>query len=242
MNSTFSLRRIALYARKHYVENARQYLYGIVGTILLLLSIPLFFGVLFGSRRLDVLSALLMAAFVYYITFISCRNRSQSEELSSTLPVTPLEKYLFIWFNSSIVSIALYALIQLPFAFDIGMPLLRISNEGGASLMLIFTVQAAILLACCWAKGNPAKILLTLTGAFILFYGAYYAFMAGVIGIFPDVPFSKAYTWINSDKAILTCPLPVRLPALAGYAVLLLYWVPVCWVVAYFKFKERTLK
>ena len=49
MNNSISFRRTVLYARKHYVENARYYGYGLLA-ILILLSV---FAWFYGSWRSD---------------------------------------------------------------------------------------------------------------------------------------------------------------------------------------------
>ena len=103
MNNSISFRRTVLYARKHYVENARYYGYGLLA-ILILLSV---FAWFYGSWRSDpgefrVTACFTMLGFMYYVTRLSCRNLYKRLPMvrSYTLPVTAAEKYLFIWFNT----------------------------------------------------------------------------------------------------------------------------------------------
>ena len=113
-----------------------------------------------------------MLVFICLITRISCRSHYERQEMpvSYTQPITTAEKYLFIWFNSTIVAVALFAAIL--------WPVLRISNAKENILMLmpyqtwltIFTIQAGWLLSCCWIKGNPLKAFLPLTGTFLLYH------------------------------------------------------------------------
>ena len=75
MNNSISFRRTVLYARKHYVENARYYGYGLLA-ILILLSV---FAWFYGSWRSDpgefrVTACFTMLGFMYYVTRLSCRN------------------------------------------------------------------------------------------------------------------------------------------------------------------------
>ena len=107
MNNSISFRRTVLYARKHYVENARYYGYGLLA-ILILLSV---FAWFYGSWRSDpgefrVTACFTMLGFMYYVTRLSCRNLYKRLPMvrSYTLPVTAAEKYLFIWFNTTVIA------------------------------------------------------------------------------------------------------------------------------------------
>ena len=44
MNNSISFRRTVLYARKHYVENARYYGYGLLAILILLSVFAWFYG------------------------------------------------------------------------------------------------------------------------------------------------------------------------------------------------------
>ena len=94
MNNSISFRRTVLYARKHYVENARYYGYGLLA-ILILLSV---FAWFYGSWRSDpgefrVTACFTMLGFMYYVTRLSCRNLYKRLPMvrSYTLPVTARE-------------------------------------------------------------------------------------------------------------------------------------------------------
>lgn len=250
MNSTFSLRRILLYARKHYLENARKYLY-ILLAFAILQGVSFWFYCCTAERDTEVyynLTLIYMAAFSYLIARLSCRSHRERRQmpLAYTLPVTPLEKYLFIWFNSAVVAIVYYGVMLSPFVVKVycpGIPddyfLLNMSCRVWLSLVLI---QSGVLLACCWAKGNPLKILLPLAVAYLLYLLAYGAILWYAFGMSSGLPFSEMCINRFSDTAVLRCELPDQLPAYGAYIILFGFWIVVCWVAAYFKFKERTLK
>jgi hypothetical protein len=74
--------------------------------------------------------------------------------------------------------------------------------------LTIFTVQAGLLLACCWGKEYPMKIFLLLAGAFILFFIIYYWVLMPSDGLFVRIPFSEFTVNIHSDTASLSARLP----------------------------------
>ena len=129
--------------------------------------------------------------------------------------------------------------------------------------LTIFTVQAGLLLACCWGKEYPMKIFLLLAGAFILFFIIYYRALMPSDGLFVRIPFSEFTVNIHSDTARLSFPLrkrepcgvgvyvdtarlsfPLRkqLPEYGAYTMIFGYWILVSWVTGYFKLREKTLK
>lgn len=196
MNNSISFRRTVLYARKHYVENARYYGYGLLA-ILILLSV---FAWFYGSWRSDpgefrVTACFTMLGFMYYVTRLSCRNLYKRLPMvrSYTLPVTAAEKYLFIWFNTTVIATLLFSLVLWPVTAAADIPdgnIIRIMIY--PTWLTIFTVQAGLLLACCWGKEYPMKIFLLLAGAFILFFIIYYWVLMPSDGLFVRIPFPNS--------------------------------------------------
>lgn len=239
MNSTFSLRRTALYARKHYTENARYYLYGLLAA-----SLILFLVSLFDSREpgiIRVAAAYLMMAFYYYFVRLSCRSHYERKSMTTvyTLPVTAAEKYLFIWFNTTVVATAVFGLLLWLVTATEGIPG---SNIIYPTWLAILTVQSGLLLACCWGREYPMKQFLLLACAFILFFVLYYRGMTLTGGLFAHIPFSEIHVNARSGSAILAFPLREQLSRYGAWTMVFGYWILVSWVTGYFKFRERTLK
>ena len=216
MNNSISFRRTVLYARKHYVENARYYGYGLLA-ILILLSV---FAWFYGSWRSDpgefrVTACFTMLGFMYYVTRLSCRNLYKRLPMvrSYTLPVTAAEKYLFIWFNTTVIATLLFSLVLWPVTAAADIP-----------------------------DGNIMKIFLLLAGAFILFFLIDYWVLMPSDGLFVRIPFSEFTVNIHSDTARLSFPLRKQLPEYGAYTMIFGYWTLVSWVTGYFKLREKTLK
>ena len=245
MNNTFSLHRTLLYARKHYAENARNYGYGLLATLILLSVLAW----LSGSWDRDpgtfrVASCFTMIGFLYYVIRLSCRSLYERLPMtrSFTLPVTAAEKYLFIWFNTTVVATLLFSLVLWPVTAAAG-----IADDNIVRVMvyptwlMIFTVQAGLLLACCWGKEYPMKVFLLLVGAFLLYFFVYY----GVLSSGPllvRIPFSELHVSMRSGPAIVGVPLRGQLSDYGAYTLIFGYWILVGWVVGYFKLREKTLK
>lgn len=162
---------------------------------------------------------------------------------SYTLPVTAAEKYLFIWFNTTVIATLLFSLVLWPVTAAADIPdgnIIRIMIY--PTWLTIFTVQAGLLLACCWGKEYPMKIFLLLAGAFILFFIIYYRVLMPSDGLFVRIPFSEFTVNIHSDTARLSFPLRKQLPEYGAYTMIFGYWTLVSWVTGYFKLREKTLK
>ncbi|MEG1622457.1 MAG: hypothetical protein RR330_03685 [Alistipes sp.] len=250
-NNTISLRRIALYARKHYTENSRSYL-----TLLLLIFLSLLFLLWAGSPFID------FVAILYVITGIAwiqrtCGNFYKPLQAiqAYTFPVSQAEKYLFCWFNSLIVFSLVFLLL---FGIVIAIshiqflrffPITNVfSHINFKSLLFYFAfIHALALFSCSWTKKSPAK------GYFLLFA---LATIYLIIDFFIRrlMPYSDGFVWVSSGfdphamihvigtNAILSYDI-VPFP----YAEYMIFSVTavatvVFWVVGYFKFKERTLK
>lgn len=248
MNNTFSLCRTALYARKHYVENSRNYIYGLL--LLTAMSVLVLYIRPYDFNENLLLLLLLSSA---YFTMICCRSHYSRRAMaqSYTLPVSPAEKYLFMWFNSAVLatlaSFAIILTVCLLFSAiykrPVGLNLMHIEfSLVGVCITAYFFFQAGALLSCCWSKGSPIKIFLVIIGLFIA---------CALIGIyslktFPDTNFAinafDATCSIRSETACIRYPLVNGISTWTTIPLIFGFWTLAMWITAYFKLKERTSK
>ena len=156
---------------------------------------------------------------MYYVTRLSCRNLYKRLPMvrSYTLPVTAAEKYLFIWFNTTVIATLLFSLVLWPVTAAADIP------DGNIIRIMIYPT-------------------LLLAGAFILFFIIYYWVLMPSDGLFVRIPFSEFTVNIHSDTARLSFPLRKQLPEYGAYTMIFGYWILVSWVTGYFKLREKTLK
>lgn len=248
MNNAFSMRRVALYAHKHYVENAHSYLYG----LLVLAAMSALTLCRYTHTFCDHLIPLLPLSSLYF-TMIGCRSHysRRAMERSYTLPASQSEKYLFTWLNTAVLSTiatfvvvwSMCALFTAIYKRPIGVDFSRIEFTEiltGVTAWLLF--QAAVLLSCCWNKGFPLKALAVIIGVFIA---------CVLLAVFLLQPASGANFAVNPFDA--TCTLHtetarIRYTLIGGLSIpvsltlIFGFWTLVMWATAYFKFKERTSK
>lgn len=248
MNNTFSMHRVALYARKHYAENSRSYLYG-------LLALATMSAVALYIRPYDFNENLLLLLLLgsAYFTMTGSRSHYSRRAMaqSYTLPVSPAEKYLFTWFNSAVVAtVAAFAVVlgvcllfSAIYERPVGLDLTHIELPVvGFAMTAYFLFQAAALLSCCWSIGSPIKIFLLIIGLFIA---------CALIGVYslktsPDANFT--INTFDATCSIRSATARIRYPLAGGFSLptnlmlLFGFWTSVMWVTAYFKFRERTVK
>lgn len=244
MNNTFSLHRVALYARKHYTENSRSYLYGLLGLIgLTLLS-------LYYIGNSIPLSLLLLISCIYF-TLISSQNHyaQRSIEQSYTLPATAEEKYFFIWLNSAIaIPLATTAIcLLLSSIFSIVQHkttgLLTLSNIDSMTIILFLLMQSGTLFCCSWLRGSPLKAYAIVSGILIGIFILYFTiFNKLVLNLHYSIDISNGTCYSYIDAARISYPLANNISEQCTVTYFLGFWMVVFWVMGYFKFKERTLK
>lgn len=244
MNNHLSLRRMLLYARKHYIENARHYLY-LFGTVTLLLAVSLwYFEIHIPKSGISaVISVMLLLIATCDAAYISCRDQLHPLSVlrSRTLPVTAAEQYLFSWFNTTVLATGIFVLIQWLPAAIVECP--RLLQMPYPTWLLIYFIQAALLLACNWARTNPLKVFLPLIAGYVLFFILYYKIVRIGAGLLVTLPFSTASSIHHSSSAMLmSYPVGEQLSSNAAHTLLFGFWIVVCWIVGYFKCRERTLK
>lgn len=250
-NDNFSLRRIALYARKHYAENGRYYLC-IGAAILTLLLVPLF--ILHDGSDLYYSGAFVVGV-VAGASWLhrTCRSFYKPVEAAQayTLPLTQVEKYLFCWVNSFLVYGLVFVLalsVAVVVSHIPGLDFLRLTHPfewfGWTVLCICTVLHAAALFCCSWAVKSPLKGYLLLGGiAFVLMmvYGRLMVLLTGQMLVFP-LPAAPVICLSESTDTLLIYLIDAFVHAqgvryAVSVAAALLFWTA-----GYYKFRERTLK
>ncbi|MBR5845743.1 MAG: hypothetical protein IKY65_05730 [Rikenellaceae bacterium] len=153
---TFSIRRVAQYIAKHYAEYGRTYLltYGVVIAILaamaLLHTVKDYVVVeIFYQMALRAMPILLLS-----ITSISLRSLERSSHCAAidlTLPMSSLERYLFLLVNTIVMGVLVQLAIIYCFDFWGDAPLLTMAK----GYMIIHPI---ILVAYCWARSSKMAV------------------------------------------------------------------------------------
>lgn len=153
---TFSIRRVAQYIAKHYAEYGRTYLltYGVVIAILaamaLLHTVKDYVVVeIFYQMALRAMPILLLS-----ITSISLRSLERSSHCAAidlTLPMSSLERYLFLLVNTIVMGVLVQLAIIYCFDFWGDAPLLTMVK----GYMIIHPI---ILVAYCWARSSKMAV------------------------------------------------------------------------------------
>lgn len=231
------------YGRKHYLENARGYLYGALALCALLVLVIMMYGKVIISMQ-----TMLMGAVAVYCVQLTCRSHYDKLQRACnyTLPVTQSEKFLFMWFNTVIVSsvaiilvgsAVIWCTMLLPGDYSI----IGLNGDNVLLCLLFFGGQAAALFVCCWKMGSPLKGYLIVLGIFIAVLVIHSWFWRRFFNLSYGLPLSWVEGWVDNDGAILAYSVGGGVSLWASYIFLGL-WIPVLWVAAYFKFRERTLK
>lgn len=249
MNNAFSLRRIARYARKHYVENARSYLYCLLAFFLLQAAAAWVFNFFYADPvSYRTTTVFLMGGYLFVITRIACRGHRdpRQQPLVDTLPVTLGERYAFIWFHTAVAAMLGYRILlaMLPVQLSVVQPHGPVVS-GELNLLawlVLYLFQSVLLIASFWTKGNPLKATIPLLAAFVGFCGLYYFGLNSLYGFLVRVPFSEIGMVWNGDSASVVCRLPAMLTEKAALVVGFGFWIGVFWLAGYFKFRERTLQ
>lgn len=152
----FSLRRVAQYIAKHYAEYGRTYLltYGVVIAILaamaLLHTVKDYVVVeIFYQMALRAMPILLLS-----ITSISLRSLERSSHCAAidlTLPMSSLERYLFLLVNTIVMGVLVQLAIIYCFDFWGDAPLQTMAK----GYMIIHPI---ILVAYCWARSSKMAV------------------------------------------------------------------------------------
>lgn len=230
------------YGRKHYLENARGYLYGALTLCGLLALMIIMF-----EKNFVVPQTMIMGLAAVYCVQLTCRSHYDKLQraCSYTLPVTQGEKFLFMWFNTVVVSSAVIILVGLVVAWC-GMLFPGFYSDFRSDLLaplclMFFGMQSGALFVCCWTKDSPLKGYLLILGIFLAFLMIHGWFWRYFFDLAYSLPLSWVNGWVDNTEAILMYSVGGGVSLLASYLFMGL-WIPVLWVAAYFKFRERTLK
>lgn len=260
VSNSFSLRRLWMLARKHYIENGRTYLFLLATMVIALVGVSLValinkdeFGAFeFVMLLPEVIVPLLVAKLSmsgYYIT--------KRQLTSFTLPATHSEKYLFAVLNTTIITVVSYALVELvasivygiipPPDYDpviVGTWFVGWAHFLGVALLFGTTM----LFGCTISKDNPARGFAVVMVAYL------------VIGALPLLLTSPGSSmWLNTQPSLpMMTTLSITNLVQEGNASVIYttsttmgQWVqrasdiflPVVILVAgYYKFKEHQMK
>lgn len=150
MTTTFSLRRVAQYFAKHYAEYGRTYVltYGI---IIAVLSVMAIMRTMITTEIIEVIYPMSLTWLVVVligITGISVRSldgASQCAAIDLTLPMSSLERYLFLLVNTLVMGVLVQLAIVCCFDFWDEIPIMTI-------VKFYPIIHPIILVAYCWAR------------------------------------------------------------------------------------------
>lgn len=247
-NDSLSFRRIALYARKHYMENAKFYGFTALAILLALLG-----QYLLDYNERNYSSNAFALAIITGILWLNRTFRPfykpKMATLNYMLPLTQTEKYIFCWFNSLIAFGAVFTLLYLAaIAFGrstgIAMPELGWFPNwyDGEDLTYLLLFQSLAMLVCSGAKGSPVRGYVIVWLATIVFISIYQLSFHRIVP-YDDInirtsPCSDLTVTMNLDDSYLD----YRIPPLPGVEIV--YWALIIlgWVTGWMKFRERTFK
>lgn len=247
-NDSFSFRRIALYARKHYIENARFYGFTALAILLALL----------GQFLLDYneRSYSSNATALAVITGILWLNRTfrpfykpKMATLNYMLPLTQTEKYFFCWFNSLIAFGTIFTLLYLAaIAFGritgIATPELGWFPNwySGEDLIFLLLFQSLAMLVCSGAKTSPVRGYVIIWLATIMFISIYQLSLTRIVPYSDIQIFTSPCSDLKINMYLNDSYLHYRIPPLPGVGIV--YWVLIVlgWITGWKKFRERTFK
>ncbi len=174
--SSFSISRVAQYARYHYATQRKQYL----GMVLQLVGWPLLFGVL--SRDITTVTGITTAIYLFVAigfavrTTYSMRGRA-TKIMECTIPISNEERMLFMLFNGAVVfplivavAASIAALLATPFMYgpvSLGYELWNLLSEiifYWPIYILVQIIFSASLLINIAARRN---LLVAYIGAFV---------------------------------------------------------------------------
>ena len=267
MTTTFSFPRLIQLIRKHWVENSKLYFFSSIA-LLGLLALVFTFWIATSGKRYQEDTAYLMFIGGIYIAgavFASMSFNVLGDKPKATywlsFPASHLEKLITVVFYSTVVFTVIYCACffvvksaadlyienmvqrfpsrysykQVDFGGGFG-EMFRISMYG------FFAVQAFYLLGSVYFS-RYSFVITTIFGALIIFLFVYYLSQI----IFDS--FSDQYMWqgvrmieIDEDNPLANSyksyELSPAVRGLLGFAVKFI-WVPVFWVVTWFRLKEK---
>ncbi len=239
----FSLRRVAQYIAKHYAEYGRTYLltYGIVIAILaamaLLHTVKDYVVVeIFYQMALRAMPILLLS-----ITSISLRSLERSSHCAAidlTLPMSSLERYLFLLVNTIVMGVLVQLAIIYCFDFWGDAPLLTMAK----GYMIIHPI---ILVAYCWARSSKMAVVgLVWLWAGVMLLVTSISTSVGVISMNEYMIFGipESYTFFDHSGADIRYNYDYDFvhPTWLKWSYTVVMYL-LAYAIAYFKLRERRL-
>lgn len=241
--TTFSLRRVAQYAAKHYAEYGRRYalMFGVIivalaAMALLILAKFKFFLEIEGIFQTMLVCLCAVVLGVANMSFCSLDRTTNRATLEMTLPLTLAERYAFVFLNTLIMGVLVPFAISCAFDFW---------DYFKAPMMfgLYLLVHPYVMVAYCWARYPKYAIL----GLVLLWAGTLLSLSAisPMIGIptFGDwIHFSlpEGYVFFRSAPMLYSSGIEFEYPIWVEWLFTTIMWA-LAYAIAYFKLRERRL-
>lgn len=241
--NTFSLRRVAQYATKHYAEYGRSYAlyYGIVIAVLSVLALLVASKVTsYGEIELIYQTMLgTLPAIMLVVADLSVRSlykRNNSAEIAMTLPLTSAERYTFVFLNTLIMGAVVPFAIT--YAFDFWDYLKTVYVSG-----LYIVTHPYVLVAYCWAR-RPKHAILGL----VLLWAATMITLANISPLIGIPTFDNllhfslpdSYAFFKYDPIVYSSGIEFEYPTWVEWLYTAVMYA-LAYVIAYFKLRERRL-
>lgn len=267
MTTTFSFPRLVQLIRKHWVENSRLYFFSTLALLGLLGLVFTFWSTTGGSHYREESAYMIFIGGIYIAgsVFASMSFNMLGDKPRATywlsFPASHLEKLITVIFYSTIVFTLIFCacffvvkttadfyITDLVSRFPSAYSYKRVDFGGGfgdmfaISMYLFFAVQAFYLLGSVYFS-RYSFVITTIIGAVLIFLFTYY-----ISKLYP-ASFGNDYAWQgtrliaheNNNPAVTSFKsyeLPAVLNKMLEFAVKYI-WVPVFWVVAWFRLKEK---
>ena len=153
---TFSIRRVAQYIAKHYAEYGRTYLLT-NGVVIAILAAMALLRTVKGYEIVEGLYLITLRAMpvlLLGITSTSLRSldrKSHCAAIDLTLPMSSLERYLFLLVNTIVMGVLVQLAIIYCFDFWGDAPLLTMAK-------VYMIIHPIILVAYCWARSSKMAV------------------------------------------------------------------------------------
>lgn len=244
---SFSFRRFLQLLRLHVAEHARTYL--LVASEMMLSGL-FFLGVTTSKQDFSALYCLLLfvSAIVLLAQIATPYVDSRKATMAYTLPASQTEKFLVLFFASTVGFALHFGVVTLLLAglSRLFAPLLTIApadcfcslGEDGTSCYVIGVLHALLLLGAAWARRSVVRTWLAMLA--VIFFSCY-ALCKAVIAV---AFFCGCRIYDLFDRILLiNTTISVQVDLFSDVEDLCLLLVMLTgWVAAWLKFKERTLK
>lgn len=188
----FSFNRFKTFALKHYSEYGRRYKI----STLILLGVWGIFAIMehsgmIGEDLLNTKQVVNLAALMGMLSHITATSMGSLDRKNSiidlTLPVTTLERFVFVWLNSFVLGVVVPTFV------------LDISAQQLPSVLCAMTmIHSAMLAVACW--GNKRGYSYLVIAFFIVVIGVTSLFEQ--IDVFISYGYGNFFSLLPNDKAV----------------------------------------